>query len=79
MDQFLIQIVAADQDEVSLEYMADLVRLLPPEDIVELLEQFQGFPMRLRGLPQRSVACSRLPCSARGMPSRARPYSHDSA
>ncbi len=30
MGQVLIQIVADDQGEVSLEYLADLVRLLPP-------------------------------------------------
>ena len=40
MDQILIQIVADDQGEVSLEYMADLVRLLPPEEIVTLLAHF---------------------------------------
>ena len=30
MDQVLIQIVADDQGEVSLEYMAAMVRLLSP-------------------------------------------------
>ncbi len=40
MGQVLIQIVADDQGEVSLEYLADLVRLLPPEEIVRLLTQF---------------------------------------
>ena len=37
MDQVLIQLVMDDQGEVSLEYLADLVRLLPPEKIVKLL------------------------------------------
>ena len=37
MDQVLIQIVMDDQGEVSLEYLADLVRHLPPEKIVKLL------------------------------------------
>ena len=40
MRQVLIQIVADDQGEVSLEYLADLVRLLPPEEIVRLLTHF---------------------------------------
>ena len=40
MDQVLIQIVADDQGEVRLEYLADLVRLLPPEEIVRLLAHF---------------------------------------
>ena len=40
MGQVLIQIVADDQGEVSLEYLADLVRLLPPEEIVRLLAHF---------------------------------------
>ena len=30
MDQVLIQLVMDDQGEVSLEYLADLVRRLPP-------------------------------------------------
>ena len=37
MDQVLIQLVMDDQGEVSLEYLADLVRRLPPEKIVTLL------------------------------------------
>ena len=40
MAHILIQIVADDQGEVSLEYLADLVRLLPPEEIVRLLSHF---------------------------------------
>ena len=40
MDQVLIQIVANDQGEVSVEYLADLVRLLPPEEIITLLAHF---------------------------------------
>ena len=40
MNHVLIQIVANDQGEVSLEYLADLVRLLPPEEIVRLLAHF---------------------------------------
>ena len=31
MDQVLIQLVMDDQGEMSLEYLADLVRRLPPE------------------------------------------------
>ena len=37
MVQVLMQIVADDQGEVRLEYLAELVRLLPPEEIVRLL------------------------------------------
>ena len=37
MDQVLIQLVMDAQGEVSLEYLADLVRRLPPEKIVKLL------------------------------------------
>ena len=37
MDQVLIQRVMDAQGEVSLEYLADLVRRLPPEKIVKLL------------------------------------------
>ena len=37
MDQVLIQLVMDDEGEVSLEYLADLVRRLPPEKIVKLL------------------------------------------
>ena len=37
MDQVLIQLVMDDQGEVSLEYLADLVRRLPPEKIAKLL------------------------------------------
>ena len=40
MEHVLIQIVADDQGEVSLEYLANLVRLLPPEEIVRLLTHF---------------------------------------
>ena len=40
MTQVLMQIVADDQGEVRLEYLADLVRLLPPEEIVRLLAHF---------------------------------------
>ena len=40
MAQVLIQIVADDQGEVSLEYLAELVRLLPPGEIVRLLTRF---------------------------------------
>ena len=40
MAHILIQIVANDQGEVSLEYLADLVRLLPPEEIIRLLAHF---------------------------------------
>ena len=40
MEQVLIQIVADDQGEVRLEYMANMVRLLAPEEIVRLLAHF---------------------------------------
>lgn len=40
MAHILIQIVANDAGEVSLEYMADMVRLLSPEEIVKLLTHF---------------------------------------
>ena len=40
MAHVLIQIVADDQGEVSLEYLAELVRLFPPEEIVRLLTHF---------------------------------------
>ena len=40
MGQVLIQIVADDQGEVSLEYLVDLVRLLSPEEIGKLLAHF---------------------------------------
>ncbi len=39
-DQVSIQLVMDDQGEVSLEYLADLVRLLSPEEIVKLLAHF---------------------------------------
>jgi len=40
MGQVLIQIVAAGRGAVRLEYLADLVRILPPEEIVRLLARF---------------------------------------
>lgn len=40
MEQVLIQIVANDQGEVSVEYLADMARLLSPEEIVRLLAHF---------------------------------------
>ena len=40
MAHVLIQIVADDQGAVRLEYLADLVRLLPPAEIVRLLTRF---------------------------------------
>ena len=40
MDHVLIQIVADDQGEVSLKYLADMVRLLAPEEIIKLLTHF---------------------------------------
>ena len=42
MDQVLIQLVMDDQGEVSLEYLADLVRRLSPEEIVKLLAHFEA-------------------------------------
>ena len=40
MEHVLMQIVADDQGEVRVEYLADLVRLLPPAEIVRLLTHF---------------------------------------
>ena len=40
MEHVLIQIVVDDQGAVRAEYLADLVRLLPPEEIVRLLTHF---------------------------------------
>ena len=40
MDQVLIRIVMDDQGELSLEYLADMGRLLSPENIVKLLAHF---------------------------------------
>ena len=42
MDQVLIQIVMDDQGEVSLEYLADLVRLLSPEEIRQAADPLGG-------------------------------------
>ena len=44
MDQVLIRIVADDKGEVGLEYMADMVRLLPREEIVTLTTPSLLFP-----------------------------------
>lgn len=49
MDQVLIQIVMDDQGEVSLEYLADLVRLLSPEEIVKLLTHLAAELDKLSG------------------------------
>lgn len=40
MEQVLIRIVVDDQGELSLEYLAELGRLLPPQEIVRLLARF---------------------------------------
>ena len=37
MDQVLIQLVMDAQGELSVEYLADIGRLLPPAQIVKLL------------------------------------------
>ena len=36
----MTRFVVDDRGEVRLEYLADLVRLLPPEEIVQLLAHF---------------------------------------
>ena len=51
MGQVLIQIVANDRGEVSLEYMADMVRLLPPEEIVKPAGALSGRQAAAVGLP----------------------------
>ena len=71
MDQVLIQLVMDDQGEVSLEYLADLVRLLSPEEIVRLLVHFAAEldkdAQELRaGLTVGQAAPVALPDAARG-------------
>ena len=61
MRQVLIQIVADDQGEVSLEYLADLVRLLPPEEIVRLLAHFAAELDQDAQELQASLTAGKLP------------------
>ena len=61
MSQVLIQIVADDQGEVSLEYLADLVRLLPPEEIVRLLAHFAAELDKDAKELQASLTAGQLP------------------
>ena len=61
MGQVLIQIVADDQGEVRLEYLADLVRLLPPEEIVRLLTHFAAELDKDAQELQAGLAAGKLP------------------
>ena len=61
MAQVLIQIVANDQGEVSLEYLADLVRLLPPEEIVRLLTHFAAELAKAAQEVQAGLTAGKLP------------------
>ena len=61
MDHVLIQIVADDQGAVSLEYLADLVRLLPPEEIVRLLAHFAAELDKDAQAVQAELTAGRLP------------------
>ena len=61
MGQVLIQIVADDQGEVSLEYLADLVRLLSPEEIVKLLTHFAAELDKDAQAVQAGLTAGRLP------------------
>ena len=61
MDHVLIQIVADDQGEVSVEYLADLVRLLLPEEIVRLLTHFAAELDKDAQAGQASLTAGRVP------------------
>ena len=61
MAHILIQIVAADQGEVSLEYLADMVQLLPPEEIVRLLTHFAAELDKDAQELQAGLAAGKLP------------------
>ena len=58
MDQVLIQLVMDAQGEVSLEYLADMGRLLPPEKIVKLLAH-KFTPRRKRMAEERCKVLTR--------------------
>ena len=61
MEHVLMQIVADDQGEVRLEYLADLVRLLPPEEIVRLLAHFAAELDKDAQAVQAELTAGRLP------------------
>ena len=61
MEHVLIQIVADDQGAVRLEYLADLVRLLPPEEIVRLLTHFAAELDKDAQVVQAELTAGRLP------------------
>ena len=61
MEHVLIQIVADDQGAVRLEYLADLVRLLPPEEIVRLLAHFAAELDKDAQAVQAELRAGRLP------------------
>ena len=58
MDQVLIQLVMDAQGELSLEYLADMGRLLPPEKIVKLLAH-KFTPRRKRMAEERCKVLTR--------------------
>ena len=61
MEHVLIQIVADDQGAVRLEYLSDLVRLLPPEEIVRLLTHFAAELDKDAEEVQAGLTAGRLP------------------
>ena len=61
MGQVLMQIVTDDQGEVRLEYLANLVRLLPPKEIVRLLTHFAAELDKDAQEVQASLTAGRLP------------------
>ena len=61
MEHVLIHIVADDQGAVRLEYLADLVRLLPPEEIVRLLTHFAAELDKDAQAVQAGLTAGRLP------------------
>ena len=62
MDQVLIQLVMDAQGEVSVEYLADLVRLLSPEEIVRLLVHFAAaLDKDAKDLQGRATGAARPP------------------
>ena len=68
MEHVLIQIVADDQGEVSLEYLADLIRLLPPAEIVRLLTHFAAELNKDAQELQASLQGGKLPRWVRQVP-----------
>ena len=68
MAHILIQIVANNVGEVSLEYMADMVRLLSPEEIVKLLTHFTAELDKDAQELQAGLTVGKLPSWACQMP-----------